>query len=896
MNGKGCDTTGPDSTLKIVERHIAVSHPGRTRAVLLRGPKGAGKSALLRRVAEREAQRGGTVLTAEGHGEPDDLAVARTLLAPAGIAVPDVTGRRLDEMYPLFHKLCRQVARLGPLCLVLDDLDACDSTTVRWLDFLIRRMSGRPLVVVMSRGTAMPNDSVADLATLWCCHVVELSPLTRNDIVDLTAAELGGAPESRFADVCHRLSGGNPSHLVKLLSHLKEGGAGPDEFGLLPVGVIGRDALTAVVRERLLALPGEVRDVAVAIAVLDLTNADVVGQLACVAPRVAARVIDQLHREHLVGQGLPDPLHEWFRDCVLDVAGPARVAQLRTRAAVLLDLGGRSAEIVARQLVHLDRIDEAWMSHVLMDAAATAPEAARYLERLVEREPDNVDVRVGLATELSRSDPASASEHLMAAFRHTADPALRADLAVKFALTSRDRVEAVAARNLLAEARADLLGAGIHQSDDLHALLDASGLALDLAQSDTAAAAVARASRIAAPRGDTPAERCLLGVLAEATMRGGGPLSVALDRARRAASDDLMPTDWATLSAATVLRCAGEPAEAMAVLDRAEEAFALNGDALGRSRTLAQRAPVLMAAGEILRAEQDAVQCDWWEPPPVVLAWIAMQLGQIDRAAELLGPADLRHRVVERRDHLRTAAWIAFARDDLVTAVSQLVHCGQLVRECGPRDPSAAPLWADLAFMAHLAGRHDEALAAVNEAEDIAASWYTTETLAFAQLARGFVSTGPVAAELVGAASANFAAVPALDQQTRVEVHLGRIHLAMDDERTARAHLRIAVGLALRCGHRALAAEARGLLLGAGGRMRMPEQPDQMDLSGLTPSERRVAELAAAGASNRQIATRLFVTLRTVEVHLTRAYRKLGVARRAELQGALGLARVGVGR
>jgi DNA-binding CsgD family transcriptional regulator len=55
----------------------------------------------------------------------------------------------------------------------------------------------------------------------------------------------------------------------------------------------------------------------------------------------------------------------------------------------------------------------------------------------------------------------------------------------------------------------------------------------------------------------------------------------------------------------------------------------------------------------------------------------------------------------------------------------------------------------------------------------------------------------------------------------------------------------------------------------------------------LTPSELRVAALAAEGMSNREIAQALFVTLRTVEVHLTHAYRKLDIASREQLPAAL---------
>jgi DNA-binding CsgD family transcriptional regulator len=55
----------------------------------------------------------------------------------------------------------------------------------------------------------------------------------------------------------------------------------------------------------------------------------------------------------------------------------------------------------------------------------------------------------------------------------------------------------------------------------------------------------------------------------------------------------------------------------------------------------------------------------------------------------------------------------------------------------------------------------------------------------------------------------------------------------------------------------------------------------------LTPAERRVARMAAAGASNREIAQRLFVSLRTVETHLTHAYQKLDISSRDELAQAL---------
>jgi DNA-binding CsgD family transcriptional regulator len=102
----------------------------------------------------------------------------------------------------------------------------------------------------------------------------------------------------------------------------------------------------------------------------------------------------------------------------------------------------------------------------------------------------------------------------------------------------------------------------------------------------------------------------------------------------------------------------------------------------------------------------------------------------------------------------------------------------------------------------------------------------------------------------------------------------------------ARTPLREAYEIASRSGAQSLAEWTRSELYAAGSR------PRRDALSGpdsLTPSERRVAELAAGGQSNRDIAQTLYVTPKTVEVHLTSAYRKLGIARRSGLSEALNL-------
>ncbi|HLZ96093.1 MAG TPA: LuxR C-terminal-related transcriptional regulator [Candidatus Dormibacteraeota bacterium] len=101
----------------------------------------------------------------------------------------------------------------------------------------------------------------------------------------------------------------------------------------------------------------------------------------------------------------------------------------------------------------------------------------------------------------------------------------------------------------------------------------------------------------------------------------------------------------------------------------------------------------------------------------------------------------------------------------------------------------------------------------------------------------------------------------------------------------ARELLSEALDLAARCGARALATRAREELKASGAR---PRSEWRTGVEALTPSELRVARLAAAGRTNREIAQTLYVTLKTVEGHLARVYEKLQIAGRGELGQGLG--------
>src|SRR6185437_6343003 len=126
---------------------------------------------------------------------------------------------------------------------------------------------------------------------------------------------------------------------------------------------------------------------------------------------------------------------------------------------------------------------------------------------------------------------------------------------------------------------------------------------------------------------------------------------------------------------------------------------------------------------------------------------------------------------------------------------------------------------------------------------------------------------------------------PALLERAHSLAELGAALRRSGERAAARDPLARALELAARCGARPLAARARDELKAAGAR---PRRPWRTGVEALTPTELRVARLAADGRSNREIAGELYVTLKAIEGHLARAYAKLGIEGRDQLPRALG--------
>ncbi len=145
---------------------------------------------------------------------------------------------------------------------------------------------------------------------------------------------------------------------------------------------------------------------------------------------------------------------------------------------------------------------------------------------------------------------------------------------------------------------------------------------------------------------------------------------------------------------------------------------------------------------------------------------------------------------------------------------------------------------------------------------------------------------GPASSRATGleAAVATLADSPARLEHARALLDLGATLRAAGKRTAARQPLLDALLLATRCGAAVLERRAREELAAIGVR---PRTTERSGADSLTPSERRVVELAATGATNREIAQALFVTEKTVETHLGRAFRKLDVSSRRQLPDVL---------
>ncbi|HET7380784.1 MAG TPA: helix-turn-helix transcriptional regulator, partial [Gaiellales bacterium] len=202
----------------------------------------------------------------------------------------------------------------------------------------------------------------------------------------------------------------------------------------------------------------------------------------------------------------------------------------------------------------------------------------------------------------------------------------------------------------------------------------------------------------------------------------------------------------------------------------------------------------------------------------------------------------------------------------------------------GAENPAMLPWRSAAALSLSKLGRHDEARALAADELRRAQSFGAARAIGIALRAQALVGPPADRSDALAAALAVLAPSPARLEHARVLLDLGATLRAAGQRSAAREPLLEALALAARCGAKALERQSRVELAAIGVRPRTTERAGE---DSLTPSERRVVEIAATGSTNREIAQTLFVTEKTVETHLGRAFRKLDVSSRRQLSDVL---------
>jgi DNA-binding CsgD family transcriptional regulator len=231
-----------------------------------------------------------------------------------------------------------------------------------------------------------------------------------------------------------------------------------------------------------------------------------------------------------------------------------------------------------------------------------------------------------------------------------------------------------------------------------------------------------------------------------------------------------------------------------------------------------------------------------------------------------------------RRGRLRRA------QGRLDEALADLGACDEQMGAGQATSPGLGPWRSEAALAHHALGNRQAAEQLLTEELELAQAIGLPRCVGVALRAQGLLTGGPEGIALLERAVETLAGSPARLEHARALCDLGAARRRARQRVAAREPLRQALEAAHRLGAAALAERARTELLATGAR---PRRLVQRGRDALTPSERRVCEMAAQGSSNRAIAQALFVTVRTVEVHLNHAYAKLEVPSRAHLAAAL---------
>jgi DNA-binding CsgD family transcriptional regulator len=682
-------------------------------------------------------------------------------------------------------------------------------------------------------------------------------------------------------------------------------GVEPTEGNIDRLGEVAALAGSRALATRLARLSPDAIRLARAIAILgEEVDPHRAAELAELDQRSAAQAMADLARVDVVRPQLPlGFVHPLVRSAVEETLSLLELDAGHARAAKLLTESHADSERIAAHLLLVPPADDPEVVAALSEAARKAvtrgasDSAVAYLRRaLVEPPPESERAQflLELGAVETLVDGSASVEHLGEALGLIDDPQKRAEIAALlgfqlFYLHRLDESDAV-----FEQAVDELAGA----DPELERVLEAGLISNGIFHPPLKESAARRLDQVRRHGGDTSlGEKMLLGLLAFYDARSGAPAAITVPIARRAlGGDTLLRADSGggpLIRAGMVLAMADEE-DAPALYDAVLTEAHLRGSATAFASAKFFRAQALLFRGDLAEAEAEAraafAACREWgfhllDSFIYIQTDAQMEQGKLDDAARVFADAgDPAPDDAPTFTYLSSRARLRMLRGDLHGGLEQLLEAGRSFEAVGGRNPAFMPWRSQAALGLLQLDRPDEAAALAREELEVARVWGAPRALGAALRAAGLVQGGKRGLALLQEAVEVLAASPAKLEHAKARTELGAALRRANQRIKAREQLRRAVELATICGAIPLAAQAESELLATGAR---PRRIALSGLESLTPSERRVAELAAGGPTNREIAQELFVTPKTVEVHLSSVYRKLGISSRSQLAGAL---------
>jgi DNA-binding CsgD family transcriptional regulator len=923
--------------LRELEAIFSLSLKVPSRCIAIEGPSGSGRTALVNAACGAASNAGCLVLRARG-GEVEKQTpfavlhkfVESAAAYPAGTKVTleqaeaiealigngEVARQDPNEISPLFYSLVIALRELGPVLLAVDDADLSDRATLAVLQYMVRRLENQQIWLLVSARPLHPGVGLRPVDWLLAepeTRQFMLEPLRTESVRMMLAGFFGEEPDPGFVTACCEATGGTPLFLKALLSSLGHRRVLPTADMAGRIERVPAPKITQFVLSRLALLPVAASDLLQACAILgDRADPTVARLLAKIDALAAERAADAAAQVELLRPGRPmtfsSPLIRWA--IYYDIP-TARRSQFHSRAAQLLAEHGAGAATVAEHLLATEPAGDVETAERLQQmgraalGAGDAGLALRCLNRaLAESSP--AGRRGSLYLDLASAEMAQGRPAALPHFRRAIQ------------LGVPDNVELIRVAIGLLRDLADtpkLRVEALRAVRGLKTLLDTVDrdlriefeLALSMASSHPAerSQSLGRLRALLGEPGDNEhampqMARTFIDIqdVAAATSLSSDELAATLEKVvdvEQLLSPDPMVDKVQTMAYLGLL-CTDRFATVDTLLRSAQDRARDRGHIPSELRVSFLLGISLLWQGSLTAAEEECrngrrlgAQLDGAQQyrPTIGLVDALVRQGKIDEAREIsdaLPPEEIDDPIFRGLARVERGR-VLVARDLQSEGLEEFLGAGQDAFASRIVNPALNSWRADAAMVLATMGEWDEAGRLAEEHHRLAREFGAICTIGVGL--RAMAAATPDLRERTGwlcEAVDLLEPSPARLEAANALVELGTALVDNKKKEEARSVLRRGANLASLCGAHQLVETAGIQLRAAGAR---PRRLGYIGPDSLTPAELRVVRLAATGKTNQGIAADLYITVKTVEGHLAKAYRKLGVESRRNLAIAL---------